>query len=60
MNKTRKVVYNATREEAEEELSEFKDYPTFVCKLVESPIMDSKEVEGGRCFRVNDGKLCFS
>ena len=29
-------------------------------RLVKSLITDSKEVEGGRCMRGSDGKLCFS
>ena len=29
-------------------------------RLVQGLITDSKEVEGGRCMRESDGKLCFS
>ena len=29
-------------------------------QLVKELMIDSKEVEGGRCMSGNDGKLCFS
>ena len=59
-NKVRKTVSRATREKAEEVLIELKNCLNGMFKLVNGLKTDSKEVEGGRCMRGSDGKLCFS
>ena len=46
-------------EKAEEALSESKNYPNSLFRLVTAIKIDSKEVEGGRCMRGSDGQLCF-
>ena len=48
------------REKAEEALSELRNCPNGMLRLVKVLKTDSKEVEGGRCMRGNDGKLCSS
>ena len=37
-----------------------KNCPNWMLRLVKALRTDSKEVEGGRCMRGNDGKLLFS
>ena len=54
------AVPKAMREKAEQALTELKNYPNRMFRLVKGPKTDSKEVEGGRCMRGSDGKLCFS
>ena len=48
------------REKAEEALTEFKIFQDGMFGLLEALKIDSEEVDGGRCVRGNDGKLCFS
>ena len=48
------------REKAVEVLAELQYCPNGMFWLVEGLKTDSKEVEGGRCMRGSDGKLCFS
>ena len=40
-------------------LTESKSFPNGMFRLIGLEI-DSKEVEGGRCMRGSDGRLCFS
>ena len=47
------------REKAEEALTELQYCPYGMFKLVKG-LKTSNEVEGGRCMRGRDGKLCFS
>ena len=56
-NKARKAVSKATREKA---LAGLKNYPHGMFRLVRGLNTDSIAVEGGRCMRGSDGKLCFS
>ena len=56
----RKAVSTAMREKAEETLTELKNRPNVMFRPVKGLKIDSKEVEGGRCMRGSDGKLCFS
>ena len=48
------------REKAEESLTELQDCQNGMFRLEKGLKTDSKEVEGGRCMRGSDGKLCFS
>ena len=45
---------------AEEALTELKMCPNGAFRLVKGLKIDSKEIEGGRCMRGSDRKLCFS
>ena len=47
------------RQKAEEVLTELKNCPNLIHRLVKGLKTYSKEVEGGRCMRGIDGKLCF-
>ena len=47
------------RKKAEEALTELQNCPYEMLRLVKGLKIDSKEVEGGRCMRGSDGKLCF-
>ena len=49
----------AMREKAEEALTELQKCPNGMFRLVKGLKTDSKEVEGERCMRGSDGKLCF-
>ena len=55
-----KAVSEAMREKVEEALTELQNCPNWMFRLVKGLRIDSKEVEGGRCMRGSDGKLCFS
>ena len=55
-----KVVSKAMREKAEVALTELQIFPNGMFRLVNGLKTDSKEVEGGRCMKGSDGKLCFS
>ena len=59
-NKINKTVSKAIREKAEEALTELQNCPNGMSRLVRGLKTDSKEIEGGRCMRDSDGKLCFS
>ena len=59
-NKANKAVSKALIEKAEEALTELQHCPNGMFRLVKGLESDSKEVEGGRCMRGSDGKLCFS
>ena len=37
-----------------------ENYQNLMFRLVKGLKTDSKEVEGGRCMRGSDGRLCFS
>ena len=54
-----KAVSKAMREKAEEAVSELENCPNGMFSLVKGLKTDSKEVEGGRCMRGSDGRLCF-
>ena len=57
-NKATKAVSKADK--VEEVHTELLNCPNGMFKLVIGLKTDSKEVEGGRCMRGSDGKLCFS
>ena len=59
-NKVKKAVSKAMRENAEEELAESPNSQNGMLRLVKELKTDSEEVDGGRCMRESDGKLCFS
>ena len=48
------------REKTELALTELQNCPYGMFMLVKGLKSDRKEVEGGRCVRGSDGKLCFS
>ena len=48
------------REKAEETYTEEKNCQNWMFRLVKGLNTDSKAVEGGRCMRGSDGKVCFS
>ena len=58
-NKAKKAVSMAIKEKAEEAHTELKHCPNRMFRLVIRLRTDSKDVEGGRCMRGSDGKLCF-
>ena len=55
-NKAWKAVSKATKEKAVEALTELKDFPNGMFRLVKGLNTDSKEVEGGGCMRGSDGR----
>ena len=55
-----KAVSKTMREKAEEALTESNNCPNGMFRLAKGLKTDSKEVDGGRCMRGSDGKLCFS
>ena len=59
MNEVKKVVSKAVRENDENGFAGLKDCANRMFTLVEGLDIYSKEVEGGRCMRGSDGKLCF-
>ena len=48
------------REKSEEALTELQNCPNGMFRLVKGLKTDCKEVEGGRCTRGSDEKMCFS
>ena len=48
------------REKAEDVLTETKLNQNWMLRLAKGLKIDRKEVEGGRCMRGSDEKLCFS
>ena len=54
-NEPRKAVSKAIREKAKEVLTELKNCPIRMFRLVRELKTDSKDVEGGRCMRGSDG-----
>ena len=59
MNKAKKAVSKAVSEKAVEKLFGWKRCPRGMFRLVKELKTDSIEVEGRRCMRGSDGKLCF-
>ena len=59
-NKVNKSVSKAMREKAEEAVTQLQNFPYGMFSLVKGLKTDSNEVEGGRCMRGSDGKLCFN
>ena len=59
-NRTKKMVANSMRKEAEKELTKLNKKTNNIFTLVEFIKKDGKDVEGGRCMRGKDGRLGFS
>ena len=59
-NEVKKAVSKAMREKAEVVLTELNNCQKGILTLVKVLKTDSKEVEGGRCIKGSDGKLCLS
>ena len=59
-NNANKAVSKATREKAEEVLTELQNCQNGMFRLLKGLKTDSNEVEDGRCMRGSDGKVCFS
>ena len=59
-NRTKKVVANSMRNEAEKELTKLNKKPKNIFALVKFMKKDEKDIEGGRCMRGKDGRLGFS
>ena len=59
-NRTKKVVANSMRKEAEKESTKLNKKPNNVFTLVKFMKKDGKDIEGGRCMREKDGRLGFS
>ena len=59
-NKAEISISKAMREKPEEAITELKNSPNRMFRLVIGSKTDCKEVEGARCMRGSDGKLCFS
>ena len=55
-NRTKKVVANSMRKEAEKELTKLNKKPNNILTLVKFIKKDGKDIEGGRCMRGKDGK----
>ena len=58
-NKVKKAVSKGTIEKAEDGCNQLKICPNVIVRRVRALQVDSKEVEGGRCMRGSDGKMCF-
>ena len=56
----KKAVTKAMREKAEEAFTELQNCTNGMLRLAKGLKTDSNEIEGGRCMRGSDGKLCFS
>lgn len=56
----KKVVAKAMKKETEKGMSELKENPNSVYKIVKAMKKDGRDVAGGRCMRGSDGKLNFS
>ena len=59
-NKASKAFKKAMREMSEEALTELQNCPYGMFRLVLGLKTDRNEVEGGRCMRGSDGKMCFT
>ena len=55
-----KAVSKAMIEKFEEALTDMKNCPNGLFRLVKGQKIDCKEGEGGRCISVSDGRQCFS
>ena len=52
--RTKKVVANSMRKEAEKELTKLNKKPNNICTLVKFVKKDVKDIEGDRCMRGKD------
>ena len=51
--------FKTMRMKAEDQNTDLKSCLSGIFRLVKRLTFDSNEVEGGRCMRESDGKLCF-
>ena len=58
--RTKKVVANSMRKEAEKELTKSNKKPNNIFTLVKFMKKDENDIEGGRCMRGKGGRLGFS
>ena len=58
--RTKKVVANSMRKEAEKELTKLNEKPNNIFTLVKVMKKDGKDIEGGKCMKGKDGRLGFS
>ena len=59
-NRTKKMVLNSMKKEAEEELTKLNKKSNNIFTLVKFIKSDGKDIEGGRCMRGKDKRLGFS
>ena len=59
-NRTKKLVANSMRKEAEKELTKLNKKPNNIVTLVKFIKKDGKDIEEGRCMRGKDGRLGYS
>ena len=59
-NRTKRVVANSMRKEAEKQFAKLNKKPNYVFTLVKFMKKDGKDIEGGRCMREKDERLGFS
>ena len=59
-NRTKKVVANSMRKEAEKELTQLNQKTNNIFTLVKFMKKDEKDIERGRCIRGKDGRLGFN
>ena len=59
-NETKKVIAKAMKQEAEEEMSVLCIKPNDVFKFVKFMRKEGRDIEGGVCMKVKDGKLVVS
>ena len=59
-NRTKKVVADSMRKEAEKELTKLNKKTNYIFTLVKFMKKDEKDIEGGRCMRGKGGRLGFT
>ena len=59
-NRTKKMVANSMKKEAEEELTKLNKKPNNIFTLVKFIKSDGKDIEEGRCMKRKDRRLDFS
>ena len=59
-NRTKKMVANSMKKEAEEELTKLNKKPNNIFTLVKFIKSDGKDIEGGRCMKRKHRRLDFS
>ena len=59
-NRTKKMIANFMKKEAEKELTKLNEKPNNIFTLVKFMKKDGKDIEGDRCVRGKDGRLGFS
>ena len=54
------VEWGRQQQQQQQVLTELRNCPNWMFWLIKRLRIDSKEVEGGRCMRESDGRLCFN